>query len=218
MTNENDLMMKLVNAKKIMNKHDEIGRGGLPTTINDTPRVETYNQPNATYNIPQEYMSESLTMGHMQNDDVNYPLLSESAMNEKNLTKTYSPAPSERIMSSKLPDAIKQLMIEHPIHQPDNPLSGGAQISNELVEKASRLMNTNAKGEQTTQRRPVQEQRTQPIQPTGDLKSMVMEAVREVLSENGLITESVSKTNDVFSFRVGSHVFEGKVTKIKKVK
>jgi hypothetical protein len=218
MTNENDLMMKLVAAKQIMNKHNEIGRGGLPTTINDTPRVETNNQPKATYNIPQEYMNESMTMGHMQNDDINYPLLSESAMNEKNLTKTYSPAPSERIMSSKLPDAIKQLMIEHPIHQPDNPMSGGVQISNELVEKASRLMNTNAKGEQQTQRRPVQEQRTQPTQPTGDLKTMVMEAVREVLSENGLITESVSKANDVFSFRVGSHIFEGKVTKIKKIK
>ena len=215
MTNENDLMMKLVNAKKIMNKHNEIGRGGLPTTINETPRVDTYNQPNATYNIPQEYMNESMTMGHIQNDDIDYPLLSESAMNEKNLTKTYSPAPSERIMSSKLPDAIKQLMIEHPIHQPDNPLSGGAQISNELVEKASRLMGTNAKGESQPQRRPVQEQYTQP---TGDLKTMIREAVREVLSENGLITESVSKANDVFTFRVGSHVFEGKVTKIKKVK
>lgn len=216
MTNENDLMMKLVTAKKIMNKHNEIGRGGLPvTTTSNTPMVDTYTQPNATYNIPQEYMNESMTMGHMQNDDINYPLLSETAMNEKNLTKTYSPAPSERIMSSKLPDAIKQLMIEHPIHQPDNPLTGGAQISNELVEKASRLMSVNAKGEQQTQRRPVQEQR---IQPTGDLKTMVMEAVREVLSENGLITESVSKTNDVFSFRVGSHIFEGKVTKIKKVK
>jgi hypothetical protein len=213
MTNENDLMMKLVTAKKIMNKHNEIGRGGLPVTMNETHRVDTYNQPNATYNIPQEYMNESMTMGHMQNDNIDYPLLSESAMNEKNLTKTYTPAPSERIMSSKLPDAIKQLMIEHPIHQPDNPMSGGAQISNELVEKASRLMNSNAKGEQT--RRPVQEQRTQP---TSDLKTMVMEAVREVLSENGLITESVSKANDVFSFRVGSHIFEGKVTKIKKVK
>ena len=215
MTSENDLMMKLVTAKQIMNKHNEIGRGGLPTTFNETPMVENYNQPKASYNIPQEYMNESMTMGHMQNDDVNHPLLSESAMTQKNLTKTYSPAPSERIMSSKLPDAIKQLMIEHPIHQPDNPLSGGAQISNELVEKASRLMNTNAKGEQTKQRRPIQEQHTQP---TGDLKSMVREAVREVLSENGLITESVSKTNDVFSFRVGSHIFEGKVTKIKKIK
>ena len=93
MTNENDLMMKLVAAKQIMNKHNEIGRGGMPTSINETPKVETYNQPNATYNIPQEYMNESMTMGHMQNDNVNYPLLSESAMNEKNLTKTYTPAP-----------------------------------------------------------------------------------------------------------------------------
>ena len=215
MTNENDLMMKLVTAKKIMNKHNEIGRGGLPTTINEPQSVESYSQPNATYNIPQEYMNESMTMGHMQNDDVNYPLLSESAMNAKNLTKTYAPAPSERIMSSKLPDAIKQLMIEHPIHQPDNPLSGGAQISNELVEKASRLMGTNVKGEQQTQKRPIKEQH---VQPTGDLKTIIREAVKEVLSENGLITESVSKTNDVFTFRVGSHVFEGKVTKIKKVK
>jgi hypothetical protein len=215
MTNENDLMMKLVTAKKIMNKHNEIGRGGLPVTINESPRVETYNQPNAKYNIPQEYMNESMSMGHMQTDDVNYPLLSESAMNEKNLTKTYAPAPSERIMSSKLPDAIKQLMIEHPIHQPDNPMSGGAQISNELVEKASRLMNTNAKGEQVTQKRQIQEQT---IQPNSNLKDMIKEAVREILSENGLITENVSKTNDVFTFKVGSHVFEGKVTKIKKLK
>ena len=160
-------------------------------------------------------MNESMTMGHMQNDDVNYPLLSESAMNEKNLTKTYSPAPSERIMSSKLPDAIKQLMIEHPIHQPENSLTGGAQISNELVEKASRLMGTNPKNEPSKKQRPIQEQYTQP---TGDLKSMIREAVREVLSENGLITESVSKTNDVFTFKVGSHLFEGKVTKIKKLK
>jgi len=215
MTNENDLMMKLVTAKKIMNKHNEIGRGGLPVTINESPRVETYNQPNAKYNIPQEYMNESMSMGHMQTDDVNYPLLSESAMNEKNLTKTYAPAPSERIMSSKLPDAIKQLMIEHPIHQPDNPMSGGAQISNELVEKASRLMNTNAKGEQVTQKRQIQEQT---IQPNSNLKDMIKEAVREILSENGLITENVSKTNEVFTFKIGSNVFEGKVTKIKKLK
>ena len=55
-------------------------------------------------------------------------------------------------------------------------------------------------------------------QPSNEsLKDMIREAVRDVLSENGLITESVSKSNDVFSFRVGKHVFEGKVTKVKKV-
>jgi hypothetical protein len=46
---------------------------------------------------------------------------------------------------------------------------------------------------------------------------MMREVVSEVLSENGLLVESVSKSNDVFSFRVGKHIFEGKVTKIKKV-
>jgi hypothetical protein len=39
-----------------------------------------------------------------------------------------------------------------------------------------------------------------------------------VLGENGLLTEGSEKSNQVFNFRVGEHIFEGKVTKIKKVK
>jgi len=50
------------------------------------------------------------------------------------------------------------------------------------------------------------------------LKNIIRETIEEVLSENGLLVESTTKTNDVFQFRVGSHIFEGKVTKIKKVK
>jgi len=49
-------------------------------------------------------------------------------------------------------------------------------------------------------------------------KSIVRETVEEVLSENGLLTESTSKSNEVFSFKVGNHRFEGKVTKIVKIK
>ena len=49
------------------------------------------------------------------------------------------------------------------------------------------------------------------------LKSLIKETVREVLQENGLLVESTSKTNEIFSFRVGEHIFEGKLTKIKKV-
>lgn len=146
MTNENDLIQKLMVSKQIMQKHDTMGRGAVRNITNMTPEVEDYQAPSAKYNIPQEYMNESMTMGHTQNDDIDYPLLSESAMTQKNLTKTYKPAPSDRILSSKLPDAIKQLMIEHPIHQPDNPLTGGSTLSDELVEKASRLMNVNEIG------------------------------------------------------------------------
>jgi hypothetical protein len=47
---------------------------------------------------------------------------------------------------------------------------------------------------------------------------LVKQAVNEALTEKGLIFENEEKSNDVFSFRVGSHVFEGKVTKVKKIK
>ena len=47
------------------------------------------------------------------------------------------------------------------------------------------------------------------------IKKMISEAVNEALHENGLITESSEKSNEVFTFKVGKHVFEGKVTKIK---
>lgn len=217
MTNENDLMMKLMTAKKIMTKHNEIGRGGIPVNVNNSaPMVEDFKSPQATYNLPSEYMNESLTMGHMQNDDVNTPYLSEEAMS-KNIHKMPQQASQDRILQSKLPDSIKQLMMEHPISQPDSPLSGGSGISSELAEKAARLMNTKANGDTIKPQQSRPQQSTQ-VPQSSDLKAMIQEAVREVLSENGLITESVSKTNDVFSFKVGSHIFEGKVTKIKKLK
>jgi DUF917 family protein len=50
-----------------------------------------------------------------------------------------------------------------------------------------------------------------------DLKKMIKEAVRETLKEQGLIAESTEKTNEIFSFKVGKHIFEGKITKVKKI-
>jgi hypothetical protein len=50
-----------------------------------------------------------------------------------------------------------------------------------------------------------------------ELKSMLREVVEEVLQENGILSESEQKSNEVFSFKVGKHIFEGKVTKIKKI-
>jgi hypothetical protein len=46
---------------------------------------------------------------------------------------------------------------------------------------------------------------------------MINEAVNDALHENGLIIESTEKSNEVFTFKVGKHIFEGKVTKIKKM-
>jgi hypothetical protein len=46
---------------------------------------------------------------------------------------------------------------------------------------------------------------------------MINEAVNDALKENGLLIESSEKSNEMFTFRVGKHIFEGKVTKIKKL-
>ena len=122
---------------------------------------------------------------------------------------------SERIMSSKLPDAIKQLMIEHPIQQPDS--TSGPVLSDELIEKASRLMN-NGKTNSIQEVNYKSQNNTQSTQSNQDLKSLLKEVVEEVLMENGILSESTTKSNEVFSFKVGKHIFEGKLLKIKKLK
>ena len=49
------------------------------------------------------------------------------------------------------------------------------------------------------------------------IKSIVKETVEDVLKENGLLTESTTKSDELFKFRVGEHIFEGKVLRIRKV-
>lgn len=49
------------------------------------------------------------------------------------------------------------------------------------------------------------------------IQKMINEAVNSALKENGLLVESSEKTNEQFSFKVGKHLFEGRVTKIKKI-
>ena len=202
MQNENDLMQKLMMSKKIMDIHNQVPRGQAKENINiSNPMVEEFQAPNAKYVIPEEFMSTPQTKQVPQYD------------NSK-----------DRIMSSKLPDEIKRLMIEHPIQQP-NGVGGNSVLSNDLVEKAARLMNNdiaNNVNPYQPKKQQVQETiKTQNISTGIDknvLKEIVRETIEEVLSENGLLVESTSKTNDMFQFKVGSHIFEGKVTRIKKVK
>jgi hypothetical protein len=194
MTNENELLQKLMISKKIMDKHNEIPRSHSEGQTLSAPMVESFSPIQASYNIPQEIVQENVA--------AKIPQYNNS---------------QDRIMSSKLPDAIKQLMIEHPIAQPT--AMTGPTLSNELVEKAARLMNSNNGyvQESHTKKQTTQKSQAQPSIDDKNLKELLKEVVREVLAENGMITESVSKTNDVFSFKVGKHIFEGKVTKVKKI-
>lgn len=201
MNSENDLMQKLMISKKIMDKHNGIGRGNARNVdMNDgysSPMVEDYQAPIAKYNIPQEFAQERQIPQQRQ-----------------------SSAPMEdRIASSKLPDEIKKLMLEHPIQQPTMGMSSGAVLTDELVEKASRLMNSSPKGDpykenqQTSKKQQVQQSNFN----LDEIRQAVRETVEEVLQENGLLVENESKSGDMFKFRVGQHLFEGKVLKVKKM-
>jgi CRISPR/Cas system-associated protein Cas7 (RAMP superfamily) len=113
-------------------------------------------------------------------------------------------------------------MMEHPIQQPNMGMGTNTVLSNELIEKASRLMNTNPKGDVMNESRTKRQVQSQPSQPTSSLsaqqiKDIVRETMEEVLSENGLLVESESKSGEMFKFRVGQHLFEGKVLKVKKM-
>jgi hypothetical protein len=124
----------------------------------------------------------------------------------------------DAIKNSKLPDEIKRLMMEHPIAQPQQQTT---TISNELVEKAARLMKKNDGNYLPESAKPKQVQQ-QTTQPSGNidyklLQKMINEAVNNALKENGLLVESSEKSNETFNFKVGKHIFEGKVTKIKKL-
>ena len=202
MNSEQDLMQKLMVSKKIMDKHNDIGRGNARNiSSNDgysSPMVESYEAIPAQYNIPQEFMQET----------------------QRPVTQSNSNVPiGDRIANSKLPDEIKRLMMEHPIQQPTMGMSSGAVLSDELVEKASRLMNkkSNQQPISENKRQQIPTQQTQSSLSADDIRSIVRETMEEVLHENGLLVESESKSNEMFKFRVGQHLFDGKVVKIKKI-
>jgi molybdopterin-binding protein len=192
----NDLMQKLAISKKIMDVQNNIPRGnsaGLPMSESIT---------NASYNIPQEYVSQP-----------------EPMVQQKSPANIGGPISEEKIMGSKLPEDIKRLMLENPIVQPN--MGGGPVLSDEIIEGAARLMGKTPKSQVSESAPQIQNSSFN----NNDLKQMirdvvrdtVRDVVREELQNSGVITES-KLSNESLQLRVGSHIFEGKVTKIKKLK
>lgn len=187
------LMDKLIKAKAIMNHSDKIKRGDVRDVNRETLRE--FDVPQARYNIPEDMIMH-------QNINENIPSL--------NRQSNSGPPTIEAIKNSKLPNEIKRLMIEHPIGQPQT-----AKISDEILEKASRLMGNTGKGPSVQKEQIVKE---------GDhqinykvIQKMIDESIMNAFKKSGLISENEEKSNEVFSFRVGKHIFEGKITKVKKI-
>ena len=188
-------MQKLMVSKQIMDRHNDMDRGSTPKKSNQQQLVREYDETPipSTYNIPEEYLSSSPQT----------PKASTAVITE------------DRIKNSKLPDAIKRLMMEHPIQQSQQYQ---ATISDDIIEKAARLMGN--------RKETVVENKTQPQpQPSNsgiglsanDIRKIVRETVEEVLTENGLMVESTQKSNEIMTIKVGKHIFEGKISKIKKL-
>ena len=198
MKTESDLIQKLILSKKIMDKHKEIPRGsisegGIETF--STPELQNFEKPNAAYNIPTEFLTE---------EQISKPIKTNN-----------SPITEEKIQNSKLPDEIKRLMIEHPIEKPQNVTP---TLSDDLVTRASRLMGSNNKNiNEVTKKSSLPKYEKNSTINKLEIATIVRETIEEVLKENGLLIESTQKTKDNFTFRVGQHIFEGKLTKIKKV-
>ena len=210
------LTEKLALSKAIMDKADRIKNtnsmnGGLPlTSLQQMNLPESFNVPTAKYNIPEEFLQES--------NISQQPYLSH--IPRENTTPVGIPT-VDAIKNSKLPDEIKRLMMEHPISQPQQQ---STTMSNEVIERATRLMKQNNSGYI-----PESAKQTQQIQQTEKststngvvnyklIQKMINEAIKNAFVENGLITESSEKSNENFNFKVGKHIFEGKITKIKKV-
>lgn len=207
-------MQKLAmsNVREIMNQTS------APRRTDTSSMVQEFDMPQAKYNIPQEFLQEQPSMSQGMNPG-QQPYLSELPRVN---TKPVGNPTVDAIKNSKLPEDIKRLMMEHPISQPQQQ---EATLSNDLIERASRLMKQDQSGYVPESAKPKTQSASAPSQQTSNvggidyklIQKMINEAVNNALKTNGLIMESSEKSNEIFSFKVGKHVFEGKVTKIKKL-
>jgi hypothetical protein len=209
MTSNQDLMQRLAVSKRIMEKTENLQRN---TQKKMQPSVQEFEPVNATYNLPQEFLPN-------QDSRTQYD--------------PSQPLDENKILNSKLPDEIKRLMIEQPIIQP-NSIGGSAHISEEVIQGAQRLMslepNKNSENSNKNIKENVNVEQSKINYSTtnfnvNDMKSMirdvvrdtVRDVVREELKEAGMLVESTQNTDEVIQFKVGNHLFVGRVTKIKKL-
>jgi hypothetical protein len=204
MPTQEELMQRLAVSKKIMEKHGEIKRGDARP---ETPILEDYNTPSSNYNIPSEFLQEE--NNRRQDFDPSTPL------------------DENKILNSKLPDEIKRLMIEQPIVQP-NSMTGGVTLSDDVIEGATRLMKKDKLPETKINNNTQQLNKPNTTQSNfniTEIKSIirdvvrdtVRDVVREELKDAGMLVESTTDTNEMIQFKVGQHLFIGRVTKIKKL-
>ena len=183
---QNDLMMKLVQAKKVMNKVEtgSFERGNVNETVLRSDPEELSAQYNQQPQVRQQQPQQS---------NVN------------------------RIMESKLPDAIKKAMIENPINQ----ISLTDSLDLNFVEKTKRLMES----EGVSTKKSVNKPQSNSPSYNSDLIPIIENIVRKTVTEildaklNQILTaQQTLSINENLVLKVGDSIFKGKITGVNKSK
>ena len=184
----NDLMYKLVNAKKVMDK----------------VQTGTYEKGNVNENFVLN-SPEEIDMSQIQ-PNLNRPV--NAGLNV------------DKINNSKLPAAIKQAMIEHPIEQMPS-ISLNETLDMDFIKGAKRLMEQEGVPTKTTQKQP---QRQSSVPSSIDMNAiavLIENTVRKVMDEklNQILTaQQTQSINENLVLKVGDSVFKGKITGVNKSK
>jgi hypothetical protein len=123
-----------------------------------------------------------------------------------------------KIQNSKLPDAIKRAMIEHPIEQMQS-ISLNDTLDMDFIKGAKRLMEQEGVSTKTS---------TQPKSTVTNsnidmntIATLIENTVRKVMDEklNQILTASTTSTiNENLVLKVGDSIFRGKITGVNKAK
>jgi len=188
----NDLMAKLVNAKKVMSKVD----GG------------DYTKGNIDESVLQRSASEAVSQ-------------LQSKPNTKNVASNV--VNEDKINNSKLPDSIKQAMINNPIPTMDQ-ISLGDGLDMDLLKGAKKLMEREG---MSTPKNPTPKTKQTITEGTNnlDLQSLIKETIKDTLEEivdrklELILTASkTASINETLVLKVGDSIFKGKITGVNKSK
>lgn len=201
------LEQSLLNAKRFM-EHDAF-KASTPKSSMPSIREPEIVEPIMAHQIPNMNINESSI---------------PSAVPQMTMAPK-SQITTESILNSKLPDAIKQVMLDTPIPDPipDNTLS--PQFINEVSKKMNSqeysvnnmraTANSNARKE-SIDPIPTLIPETHTIN-SSSLKETIKECLKEILEEENLIIESKNLKENL-QLRVGNKVFTGTIKNVKTIK
>lgn len=189
---ENELMNRLVRAKKVMTAVDtgEYKPGNINENSFDEPLID----------IPEAYTQAPQYSPQIKNKQI--------LVNE------------DKIKNSKLPDAIKDAMIKHPIQVPSFNMTDNLDMK--IFEGAKRLMNEDnipSKHSKPQLKKPIT---NSPVINNEDLVSrltpIIENTIRKILDEKLtqiLTAHDTGTINENLVLKVGDSIFSGKITKVK---